>query len=396
MDRTAVHGRDFRFGISNFRLDIFVFLFPLLWACSSHSVTPTTAPAPSAATTSPDHVYARPTDRAIADGVAFLESTQNPNGSWGTGTVTHGNEVEVSVPGSHDAFRVAVASLCVMALREAGEHEAHDRGVEFLLSHPDVRRGDAELLYNVWAHAYIVQALSIESATNSDPRISEAINFHLDRMARYETYTGGWNYYDFNGGAQQPAGGPTSFGTAAGLVALYHAHQAGYDISNDMVTRGLRRLAEMRMPNGAVLYGSDYKYEPLLPANMLRGSIGRAVATDFAMFLWGSPKVDPAVCRQALDNFFREHAALEMGRKTPMPHTSWYQTSGYYYYFDHYYAACLIELLGPDAKHQYASQLLDVILPHQEPDGSWWDYPMWDYHKAYGTAFAIMTLLRCK
>lgn len=369
---------------------------PLLWACSTHP--PARIPAAVAATapSPPTHTYARPIDRAIADGVAFLESSQNPNGSWGTGTVSHGNEIEVSVPGSHNAFRVAVTSLCVMALREAGEHEAHDRGVEFLLSHPDVRRGNAELLYNVWAHAYIVQALSIESAANNDPRIREAIDFHLDRMARYETYTGGWNYYDFKAGAQQPAGGPTSFGTAAGLVALYDARRAGYTVSSDMVNRGLRRLAEMRLPNGAVLYGADYKYEPLLPANMLRGSIGRAVATDFAMLLWESPKVDPTICRQALDNFFREHAALEMGRKTPIPHQSWYQTSGYYYYFDHYYAACLIELLGPAAKREYAQQLMDVILPHQEPDGSWWDYPMWDYDKPYGTAFAIMSLLRCK
>jgi hypothetical protein len=346
--------------------------------------------------TAPQTVYARPIDQAITDGVAFLEADQNPDGSWGTGTVTHGNEVMVSVPGSHDAFRDAVASLCIMALREAGEHRAHDRGLEYLLTHPDVRRGNAELLYNVWAHAYVVQALSIESVTNNDPRIREAINFHLDRMARYETYTGGWNYYDFEGGTQQPAGGPTSFGTAAGLVALYHAKQSGYDISTDMVKRGIRRLEEMRLPNGACLYDTDLKYLPMLPANLLRGSAGRAVAADFALILWGSAKVDPSVSRQALDNFFREHAALEMGRKRPMPHTSWYQVSGYYYYFDHYYVARMIELLGPDAKRQYAPQLLQTILPHQEPDGSWWDYPMWDYHKPYGTAFAIMTLLRCK
>ena len=40
-------------------------------------------------------------------------------------------------------------------------------------------------------------------------------------------------------------------------------------------------------------------------------------------------------------------------------------------------------------------QLAQQVMPFQEPDGSWWDYAMWDYHKPYGTAFAIMTLLRC-
>ncbi len=349
---------------------------------------PTTAPT--------EHVYARPIDQAISEGVRFLVSSQNADGSWGTGTVSHGNEIVVSVPASHQAFRVAVTSLCVMALKEAGEHTAHDRGVEYLLSHPDVRRGDAELLYNIWAHVYVVEALAIESRDNRDPRITSVINLHLGYMSRYESYSGGWNYYDFNGGTQKPAGGATSFGTAAGLVALYGAKQAGIAIPGELVTRGERRLEEMRLPNGACLYGTDYRYLPGLDANMLRGSIGRAVAVDCALNLWESPKVDGAQARIGLDNFFREHAALEAGRKRDFPHQSWYQTSGYYFYFDHYYAARLIEHLGINAKRAYAPQLLETILPHQEPDGSWWDYPMWDYHKPYGTAFAIMTLLRCR
>jgi hypothetical protein len=353
-------------------------------------------PAPAPPVDLSQHVHARPVDQAIAEGVSFLEKDQNPDGSWGTGTVSHGNEVVVSVPSSHEAFRVAVTSLCVMALREAGETPAHDRGVAYLLSHPDVRRGDSQLIYNVWAHAYIVEALAEESKTNPDPRIKDAIDMNLDKMARYETFIGGWDYYDFDVGAQQPAGGPTSFGTAAGLVALHAAQANGFSISMDMVNRCMRRLEEMRLPNGACLYDTDLKYLPLLPANQLRGSIGRAVAADDALFTWNSPKCDAAACRTGLDNFFREHAALEMGRKRPLPHRSWYQTSGYYFYFDHYYAARLIAQLGPDAKKVYAPQMLQIVLPLQEPDGSWWDYPMWDYHKPYGTAFALMTLLRCK
>ncbi len=341
-------------------------------------------------------VHARPLDQAIADGVAFLVADQNRDGSWGTGTVSHGNEVEVSVPGSHEAFRVATTSLCVMALRSAGEHAAHNRGVEYLLSHPDVKRADASLIYNVWAHAYIIEALSEESSTNHDPRLVEAVNYNLDRMARYETYTGGWNYYDFNAGTQQPAGGPTSFGTAAGLAALFSARDAGFSISPAMIQRGTRRLEEMRLPNGGFLYDTDLKYRPILRANLPRGSAGRAVAANFALLLWKSPRTQENNGLAALDLFFQEHAALEMGRKRPMPHESWYQVSGYYYYFDHYYAARLIEMLGPDAKKKYVPRLLDAILPHQEPDGSWWDYPMWDYHKPYGTAFALMSLCYCR
>jgi hypothetical protein len=30
----------------------------------------------------------------------------------------------------------------------------------------------------------------------------------------------------------------------------------------------------------------------------------------------------------------------------------------------------------------------------QEKDGSWWDFPMYDYHQQYGTSFALMALKR--
>ena len=35
-----------------------------------------------------EHVYARPVDRAVADGVEYLVSSQNPDGSWGSGRDT--------------------------------------------------------------------------------------------------------------------------------------------------------------------------------------------------------------------------------------------------------------------------------------------------------------------
>ena len=65
-----------------------------------------------------------------------------------------------------------------------------------------------------------LQALAIEMRHNPDPRIKTMAQWHLDRMIRYATYIGGWNYYDFVAGTQTPSMEPTSFGAAAGLVAL--------------------------------------------------------------------------------------------------------------------------------------------------------------------------------
>jgi hypothetical protein len=328
---------------------------------------------------------------------------QTPEGAWGTGLETRGFEIYSMVPGSHDAFRVATTALAVMALREAllhdpslpGAEEAHARGVEYLVKSGEARRDSGDLLYNIWAHTFALQALSIEMRDNpQDKRITEQANWHLSRMIKYATYMGGWNYYDFAVQSQEPSLAPTSFGTAAGLVALWEARRSGLDVPQKLIDTSLRRLEECRLPNGVFLYGWDSKYMPRLPANMIKGSVGRTQPSNYALWLWSTPKMNEQIALQGLDLFFENHVYLEMGRKRQYPHEAWYQTSGYYYYFDHYYAALLIERLpGPERK-KYFAQLDAVVAPHQEPDGSWWDYAMWDYHKPYGTAFAIMTLLR--
>ncbi|MCS7032417.1 MAG: hypothetical protein NZ561_00300, partial [Phycisphaerae bacterium] len=61
-----------------------------------------------------------------------------------------------------------------------------------------------------------------------------------------------------------------------------------------------------------------------------------------------------------------------------------------------YYAGRLVERLEDPSRQHFARLLCDWILPYQEADGSWWDYAMWDFHKPYGTAYAVMTLLRAR
>lgn len=337
----------------------------------------------------------RPDYRAHVDrGVKFLVGSQQPDGSWGTGTVTRGYEVYSMVPGSHDSYRVATTALCVMALREAGEGHARAKGVEYLLTHGEARRDSGDLLYNVWAHTYALQALSIEMRHSDDPRLKAAAEKQLTQMVRYATYLGGWNYYDFRAQTREPSMDPTSFGTAAGLAALYEARKSGILVPQQLIDRSIRQLLLARLPDGMFMYGSGYKYIPRLPANKPQGAVGRTQACNFALWRWGSPQCTRESVISGLDLFFKHHHYLEMGRKRPFPHESWFQNSGYYYYFDHYYAAELLELLAPEDRSKYVRRLAEKIYTHQEPDGSWWDYPMWDYDKPYGTAYAVLSLLR--
>ena len=85
-----------------------------------------------------------------------------------------------------------------------------------------------------------------------------------------------------------------------------------------------------------------------------------------------------------------------MGRKRPIPHESHAAVAGYFYYFGMYYAALCIEAMPPSEQAFYQHHLAKLLIDRQEKDGSWFDYPLYSYHKPYGTAFAILSLQRCQ
>jgi len=342
----------------------------------------------------PVTVYERSISGAIDDGVDFLVDSQSPDGSWGVGKDTTDHDVMASVPGSHDAFRTGATALCVMALREAGERRASTRGLKYLVAYDGPRRATRAEIYNIWAHFYALEALSRAWAEDKVEAYKAAAERHLKKLEAYETYVGGWNYYDFVYGTQKPSMEPVSFGTATALVSLHEARKAGIAVPEPLITRALSRLREMKNPDGGFLYGSDFRYVPHHFANRSSGSLGRTQSCYYALRLYNDGKVNDQEIREGLERLIRDHRFIEIGRKRPMPHEAWYFTAGYYYYYGHYYAAKLIEGL-PD-KCDYRERLSSFILPHQEPDGSWWDFHLYDYGKPYGTAFAIMALLRCK
>ena len=340
-------------------------------------------------------------DQAIADGLKYLATSQQDNGSWGTGLSTRGTEIYARVPGSLDSFKTATTALAVMAFQEAGGEkspypEVYRKGLAWLKTDGRVRRDQRDLMYNTWAHTYALQALSNEIvAGDTDPRIRETAEYHLGKLLAYETYVGGWNYYDFEAGTQRPSMEPTSFSTASGLLALRRAREAGLDVPETTMRRSLNRLKDSRRPDGAFLYGSGYRYGPNAGANKWQGAAGRSQSGNYILWLFGVEGFDHEDLDYSLTKLQENWIYLNIGRKRPFPHEAFYQNSGYYYYYGMYHAAREVEAMpAGDARRMHAENVRKMIMPFQEADGSWWDYAMWDYHKPYGTAYAVMSLLR--
>lgn len=344
---------------------------------------------------------------AIDRGVAFLVQRQNPDGSWGSARNTTGSDVYAPVPGAHHAFRTAVTAMCISALievcpKQEAETLALERGEAWLLENlPKLRRADAVAIYNNWGHAYAIQALvrMHQRLPDDSPRreeIRRQLNEQIDFLGRYECIDGGWCYYDMKALTQRPSGPSISFVSATVLVALHEAKEIGIEVPDRLVQRAVASIDRQRKPDFSYLYGEYLKWYPMMGINRPGGSLGRSQACNLATRLWGDEKVTDQVLIDWLDRIFARNLWLDLGRKRPIPHESWFQVAGYFFYYGHYYAARCIEQLPVASRAKYQDLLSNVLLNLQEKDGSWWDFPLYDYHQQYGTAFALMSLARCR
>ena len=343
---------------------------------------------------------------AIANGVDFLIGSQNKDGSWGSPDQSRPYQIYAPLPGAHHAFRAAVTAMCVSALIETNSPKS-EAGVAIDLVEKwlrenigDVKRATADAIYNVWSHAYSIQAFVRlhDRAKGNEQRQAELrglIENQLKMLENYESVDGGWGYYDFVAGAAKPTSSSTSFVNATALIALKEAEKIGVKSDPKIVKRAFDATQRQQKPDFTYLYGEYLKTGPTRGINRPAGSLGRSQACNVALRQWGDTKVTDLVLKNWLYRLYVRNGWLSIGRKRPIPHEAWFQVAGYFYYYGHYYAAYAIEELKPEDRPPYQDHLAAIILQYQETDGSWWDYPMYGYHRPYGTAFALMTLQRC-
>jgi hypothetical protein len=349
----------------------------------------------------------RAVEAAIDRGIEFLLADQNKDGSWGSAQRTKGLNIYAPVPGAHHAFRAAVTALCISALIESrrdsqGVQSAIDRGEAWLFENlPHLRRASPDALYNVWGHGYGVGALVrmydrkvADEARRS--KIRELIEDQFARLERYESVDGGWGYYDFRVGAKKPGASSTSFVNAAILISMHEAARIGVRAPEKVVARAVASTRLQMKPDFTYLYDLELRWVPTMAINLPGGSLGRSQACNLALRLYGEPKITDEVIESWLDRLFARNGWLDMGRKRPIPHESHYMVAGYFFYFGHYYAAHSIEVLPAERRGPHQDQLAHRLLELQEKDGTWWDYPLYNYHQQYGTAFALMSLVRCR
>jgi hypothetical protein len=337
-------------------------------------------------------------DDAVKGGVEFLVKNQNKDGSFGKRTSGRSYEVTSAVPGGHYAFGSATTALCWLGLDDAAykteaSKKAAARALDWLVKRARVKRAHGGQLYNTWSFAYGLHALSQAYRKTKREDVRKAAEEIIRAIGKYQTPDGGWGYYDFKVKAARPEWS-TSFTTASIVIALKEAEVAGLEVSPKVVSKALLNLERCRKPDGTFIYGMYMRMRPMHGVNKPQGASLRVQSCNLALNLYGAG-VKEADLRHGLEMLHKHHRFALAGVRKPVPHESFYAVSGYFYLYGQRYAASVLERLPKQERPRHARQIASFVLKARQPDGSFWDYPLYGYHKYYGTGYALMTLARC-
>lgn len=348
-------------------------------------------------------------DASLKKGVEFLLENQNQDGSWGRYTQTLSDPVLCPVPSGPLAFRIGTTSIDIMALLMVAPNDpriqkATSKATEWLIRElPRLCRPNTLVLYNVWGHSYALQALSSMAYHHRDKpqlvaRYKAVAEKQLERLNIYSNLKGGWGYYEFDNITVRPSCFSMSFTTAAILASMKEA-EIVFGLKPNETVRGkaINLLERLRTPEGTYLYGDHLRRQgEAMPVNRHMGSLGRTIAANYALSCYDVPYADASNIENGLDWMWARNGWLLIAKKWPIPHESYANNAGYFAFFGYYYAGLSLNKLPREKQARHATLLAKILLPQQEPKGYWWDFPMMDYHRQYGTGFALMALSQAK
>lgn len=318
-------------------------------------------------------------DVAVARGLAYLRSTQNPDGSWSKSPpgTTRGNGPAVRSAAGHPVM----TSLAVMAFLSCGkvpgegkDGAAVERGIQFVLTRQkpnglivDANDGNIEM----YSHG-IATLMLAEAVGMTDPILSAQLRKQLVRAVEVilagqrlrGPETGGWRYKVVGTDADLSV-------TGWQLLALRAAKNAGCDVPAERIRLAVDYVRRCYDPGT-----QGFRYQPTGPVTAACTGTG-----ILAIELCGK-------------EYHRCDEVLRGGEfllRTPIAVTR------PHFFYGVYYATQGMFQVGGDAWTKYRPQLHDLLLSANppRPDGSWTGLGGWDddhYGPAYGTSMAILAL----
>jgi hypothetical protein len=273
---------------------------------------------------------------------------------------------------------------------------ARRKGIDWLVANAKVKRSHGRELYNCWPHAYGLKCIArylAKPPKGFDATAARATAKELVRdLGRWQMIDGGWGYFDFRFRTRRPAGVSMSFTTATVLLALKEARGQGIRVPEPVVKKALRCLQRSRTVDGNFIYSFSHRYHPQGGINRPQGSLTRNPGCHYALYRFGVDSGKKEI-EGAVRNLLEKKKFARLALHRPRPHESWFAVSGYFYLYGYAYAVESLAALDAKTVDDVRDGLIEEVLRTRHPDSSFWDYPLYGYHKPYGTGYALLALL---
>ena len=151
--------------------------------------------------------------------------------------------------------------------------------------------------------------------------------------------------------------------------------RSGVEIPKRLTDRAIAAIHRQRLPDHSYLYGEYLKYKPRAGSTDRPAASGDPMPATSRFSFGGDKTITDEVHKICLDRLIKRNGWLDMGRKRPVPHESWFAVAGYFFYYGHLYASFCIETLHSEDRPIYRQALASILVPLQEKDGSWWIFP---------------------
>lgn len=326
------------------------------------------------------------------EAVRYLVSRQEADGSWFSPT-----EFGRSDPVAADDFELATAAMCVQALlaqpTDAEAQSAAKRGLAWLLAAHARLVESAEpavfMNYAGWSRAALLACLAdCLRARFGDDDLERVATGLVAELAALQNEGGGWSYLVSGDPAARVAADVSmSFQTAAVLLALQRAADAGIEVPEDVLERGLDCLASMRAPDGTYLYLLQHG-GAASPQMNPPGAAGRGPGCALALLRGG--RTDEKELRGTLELFVRHRGGLTKELGKALMHAGADSQGSHYVLFDQANTAAAIAALGKRERVRFGEALLEELALARVDGGGFLDNPLLGV--ACGTSQALLAL----
>jgi hypothetical protein len=293
------------------------------------------------------------TDRAIQSGLAWLARTQNPDGSFGSGTY-RGN--------------IAVTSVAGLAFMSSGSSPGRglyggsiDKALVYVMENTSlsgfIAVAGSSTHGPMYSHGFGTLFLAEAYGMTHRPEIREKLQKAVRLIIDTQNNEGGWRYQPVRHDADLSV-------TICQINALRAARNAGLYVPKETVEACIRYVKQSQNPDGGFRY-------------MLQGGASafpRSAAGVVA--LQSAGEYDTKEIRDGIAYLRQYTGAIRLGSRYS------------HYFYGHYYAAQAMWIQGGDDWGEWYPAIRDELLHRQSASGYWTD----SLCNEYGTAMALIIL----